>query len=310
MTRAIERELRREEYDLVVCDFLTPSINMPAPIGVPTVLFQHNVESMIWERHYRNETNRLKKAYFFGQWRKMLHYERKACRGFDSVVAVSEVDRDVMRGEFGVERVEAIPTGVDTDYFRPQQGAVNPHELVFTGSMDWMPNEDAILYFSEQILPRIRARIPDVSLTVVGRNPTARVKALADAGPRITVTGRVEDVRPYIDRAAAYVVPIRVGGGTRLKIYEAMAMAKPVISTTVGAEGLAVQNGEDAILADDPQAFAESVIAVLQDGDFAGRLGEKAREAVCRRFGWGKVAAAFSQICERARKRELAAHAA
>lgn len=310
MLRAVERELGKGGYDVVVCDFLTPSVNLPEHLGVPAVLFQHNVESIIWERHYHNETNKLKKAYFFGQWRKMLAYERKTCQRFDSVVAVSAVDRDVMRREFGVERVFDIPTGVDTEYFQPTGNQPEPYELVFTGSMDWMPNEDAIVYFAEQILPLVAAKIPEVKLTVVGRKPTPRVVALAETNPRITVTGRVDDVRPYMDRAAAYVVPIRVGGGTRLKIYEAMAMAKPVISTTVGAEGLAVRNSEDAVIADAPRAFAEAVIAVLEDRAFAERVGRAARAVVSERFGWDKVAAAFAHVCQHARQKTMAARAA
>ncbi len=310
MQSAIKNELLQFDYDVVVCDFLTPSVNLPDPISVPTVLFQHNVEAVIWERHFQNEANKLKKAFFFNQWRKMHNYERKACQKFDSVVAVSDVDRDMMQKEFAVERVYDIPTGVDTNYFEPIQKVPNPYELVFTGSMDWMPNEDAMVYFSEEILPHIAAQIPEVTLNVVGRNPTTRLSAIAEANPRINVTGRVDDVRPYIDTAAAYIVPIRVGGGTRLKIYEAMAMAKPVISTTIGAEGLAIRNGEDLLIADAPQAFAQAVVAVLQEKAFAERLGQTAREVVCEQFGWNRVAAAFAQVCERVQRKTLTARAA
>jgi polysaccharide biosynthesis protein PslH len=310
MQQAIARELQNADYDVVVCDFLTPSVNLPMPVAVPTVLFQHNVESVIWQRHYKNETGKLKKAFFFSQWRKMLNYERKACQRFDSVVAVSDVDRDLMQREFAIERVYDIPTGVDTDYFEPTENRPNPYELVFTGSMDWMPNEDAILYFSEEILPLIAARIPQVRLRVVGRNPGERLDALARSNPRIELTGRVEDVRPYIDSASAYIVPIRVGGGTRLKIYEAMAMAKPVISTTIGAEGLAVRNGEDLLIADAPPAFAKAVVAVLEERAFAERLGQMARRVVCEQFGWNRAAEVFAQICARTYRRPMAARAA
>jgi sugar transferase (PEP-CTERM/EpsH1 system associated) len=307
MQQAIKKELDEVDYDVVVCDFLTPSINMPERINVPTVLFQHNVEAVIWARHYQTTTNQLKKAFFFNQWRKMHNYERKTCQRFDAVVAVSDVDRDLMRKDFGIEYVYDIPTGVDTNYFTPLRKEANPSELVFTGSMDWMPNEDAIIYFSEEILPAITAQIPDVRLTVVGRNPTARLLALAQVNPQLTITGRVDDVRPYMNKAAAYVVPMRVGGGTRLKIYEAMAMAKPVISTTIGAEGLAVRNGEELLIADTPQTFAQAVVAVLQERAFAERIGQAAREVVCERFGWNRAASAFGQVCERIQKRRLAA---
>jgi sugar transferase (PEP-CTERM/EpsH1 system associated) len=310
MRRAIAQEMALFDYDVVVCDFLAPSVNMPADINIPTVLFQHNVEAMIWERHYKTETNKIKKAYLYNQWRKMYSYERKACGWFEAVVAVSEIDRDLMRKEFGVEQVFAVPTGVDTQYFQPLGAPAVSSELVFTGSMDWMPNEDAIIYFTDEILPRIAARIPDVTLTVVGRNPTGRLAAIAERDERVKITGRVEDIRPYVDRAAAYVVPLRVGGGTRLKIYEAMAMGKPVISTAIGAEGLPVRDGKEILIADDPKTFAQAVVRTLTDKALAARMGQLARDVVCERFGWDHAATAFSEVCERAQKRRWQACAA
>ncbi|MEJ7617101.1 MAG: glycosyltransferase, partial [Pyrinomonadaceae bacterium] len=226
MRRAVAERTLNGKFDVLVCDFLMPSINMPTKVNCASLLFQHNVEAMIWQRHYEVQTNPLKKAYLYGQWRKTFAYERDACRRFDYVVAVSREDREVMQREYGVRRIADVPTGVDTDYFQPQTagGSNNSRELVFTGSMDWLPNEDAIRYFTEQIMPRIKRSVPETTLTVVGRNPHSSLLELSKHDPAINVTGRVEDVRPYIERAAAYVVPIRVGGGTRLKVYEAMAM--------------------------------------------------------------------------------------
>ncbi|HKP12334.1 MAG TPA: glycosyltransferase [Blastocatellia bacterium] len=310
MQQAIEHELRERHYDAVVCDFLTPGVNFRHDTATPAVLFQHNVESMIWQRHYETARQPLKRALFHNQWQKMLRFERETCRQFDAVVAVSAADRDQMRDEFGLRNVYDVPTGVDTEYFRPLGGRTEPAELVFTGSMDWLPNEDGICHFAETTLPLIAEAVPDVKLTVVGRNPTARLLALAEADPRITVTGRVEDVRPYIDRAAAYVVPLRIGGGTRLKIYEAMAMGKPVVSTTVGAEGLPLRDGTDLLLADEPETFARAVARTLADQSLARQLGERARALVCDRFGWQHAAESFVAICDsvvsNARKRRAA----
>ncbi len=310
MQRAIERELSRNHYDVVVCDFLVPSVNLTETNRCATVLFQHNVESIIWQRHYEIERGRLRKAFFYNQWQKMYRYERDVCRRFDSVVAVSRVDRDLMAKEFGLSEVYDVPTGVDTDYFRPSDAERDPAEIVFTGSMDWMPNEDAINYFAEEILPLIARSIPGVKLSVVGRNPTARTKSLAEANPAITVTGRVEDIRPFIDRATAYVVPLRVGGGTRLKIYEAMAMGVPVISTSIGAEGLPVRDGEDLLIADTAEGFAQTVTRVLLDKQLAARIGSQAHRVVRERFGWSVAACAFAEVCERAASRELRMRAA
>lgn len=310
MRRAIERELRERDYDVVVSDFLATSINLPPALDSTTVLFQHNVESTIWRRHYETQTGAFRRAFFRGQWQKMCAYERSACRRFDAVIAVSEVDRDHMREEFGLSEVYDVPTGVDPDYFRPLGGSPADCELVFTGSMDWMPNEDAILHFAREILPRIAKAIPAVTLTVVGRNPSPALIALARSDDRIRITGRVDDVRPYVDRASAYIVPLRVGGGTRLKIYEAMAMERPVISTSIGAEGLPVRDGEELLIADEPEAFAGAVIRVLGDAHLARMLGRRAGATVRQRFGWGNAAARFMNVCETAATRGARTRAA
>jgi glycosyltransferase involved in cell wall biosynthesis len=197
--------------------------------------------------------------------------------------------------------VSDVPTGVDTEFFQPTGSvAPAPHNLVFTGSMDWLPNEDAIRWFTGEVLPRVRRTLPDVELTVVGRDPFPGLLELSARDPGVVVTGRVADVRPYMERAAAYVVPIRVGGGTRLKIYEAMAMAKPVISTTVGAEGLPVRDGQELLIGDTPDEFAAAVVRVLEDEVLARELGARAAATVRARFGWDKVAASFAESCERA----------
>jgi sugar transferase (PEP-CTERM/EpsH1 system associated) len=298
-------ELRQEisrragDCDVVVCDFLAPAANVPANLGKPTVLFQHNVEAMIWKRHCEVQINPLKKAYLFAQWKKMRAFERRMCRSFDSVVAVSQDDCEQMRSEYGAENVFDVPTGVDTEFFRPSGVEKSaPHNLVFTGSMDWLPNEDGIRYFTEQIMPRIKSQIPDATLTVVGRNPYQSLVELAKNDDSIIVTGRVDDVRPYMERAAAYVVPLRVGGGTRLKIFEAMAMEKPIVSTTIGAEGLPVSDGAELLLADTPESFAAAVVKVLQDNDLANELAQRAANLVREEFGWQKVAERFAKICE------------
>lgn len=303
MRREIESQVNRKEFDVLVCDFLQPSVNVPEKLPIATVLFQHNVEAMIWKRHYEVQQNPVKKSYLYNQWRKTRSYEAAACRRFDLTVAVSPEDRGRMQREYGLEHVADIPTGVDTDYFRPQSNtqshtASEPHSLVFTGSMDWLPNEDAIQYFVKEIMPLVRQTVPDLTLTVVGRQPYHSLIELSRRDPGVIVTGRVDDVRPYIERATAYIVPIRIGGGTRLKIYEAMAMEKPVISTTIGAEGLPVRDGSELLLADTPEAFASTIVRVLKDKDLARRLGTSASTVIRERFGWGGVAHRFAELCE------------
>lgn len=290
----------QEDIDIVVCDFLFPSLNVPDDLQAPVVLFQHNVEAKIWERHAAVAAHPIKRTYMRQQWRRMLRHERAECRRFDHVVAVSPQDAEIFMRDFALPGVSHVPTGVDTDFFRPSgENVRNPRELVFTGSMDWMPNADAIHWFAQEILPRIRTRIPDVSLTVVGRNPPASVRELSDTGVGVTVTGSVPDVRPYLERAAVFVVPIRIGGGTRLKIFEAMGMELPVVSTTVGAEGLPVRPGVDILIADEPQAFADAVVGLLEVPARGACIGQAAAAAVRAEFGWDAVAVRFAEICER-----------
>jgi glycosyltransferase involved in cell wall biosynthesis len=305
MRRRIEELTASRAFDVLVCDFLAPAINVPRDLSCPSVLFQHNVEAMIWKRHYEVQTNSAKKAYLYAQWRKMQSFEREMCRLFDGVVAVSQEDCETMRRDYGVEKVYDIPTGVDTEFFRPTGGEkCEPHNLVFTGSMDWLPNEDAIRYFTEEIMPRIRQSAPDVTLTVVGRNPYPGLVELSKRDPSIIVTGRVDDVRPYMERAAVYVVPLRIGGGTRLTIYEAMAMEKPIVSTTIGAEGLPVQDGVELLKADKPDDFADAIVRVLHDEELANALGIRAAKTVRERFGWDKVSESFASICGKFTKTE------
>ncbi|HAF23284.1 MAG TPA: hypothetical protein DCK93_10320 [Blastocatellia bacterium] len=285
--------------DVIVCDFLAPAVNVPREVACPTVLFQHNVEAMIWKRHYEVQSNPVKRAYLRGQWRKMRAFERQSCGRFDTVVTVSREDREMIRREYETENVYDVPTGVDVEFFKPS-GAVasEANSLVFTGSMDWLPNEDAIRYFTEQIMPLIKQKVSDVTLTVVGRNPYPGLLELSKHDDSIVVTGRVDDVRPFMEKAAVYIVPLRIGGGTRLKIFEAMAMEKAVVSTSVGAEGLPVRNNEELILADTPETFAGSVVRLLQDQALARRLGQRAAARVRETFGWRRAAENFASICE------------
>ena len=298
MRQQIIERSNNQTVDIVICDFLAPAINVPRTLPCHSILFQHNVEAMIWKRHFEVQSNALKKTYLRGQWRKMERFEKETCRRFDAVIAVSAEDRDQMREEYGVNAVFEVPTGVDTEFFTPSgKENIDPHNVVFTGSMDWLPNEDAIRYYTEQILPIVRRSIPNATLTVVGRNPYPSLLELSRQDPSIVVTGRVEDVRPYMERAAAYVVPLRIGGGTRLKIFEAMAMEKPIVSTTIGAEGLPVTDGRELRIADTPETFAASVVDLLTKPEAARELGQEAARVVREKFGWNGVAKRFAEIC-------------
>lgn len=289
--------LAARRYDLLVCDFLQPTLNLRALETPRTLLFQHNVESMIPERHYRISRNPLLRLFWYLQWRKMMRYERGACARFDGIVAVSELDKQVLEQDFGARNVYAIPTGVDTDFFRPAPDPPEDNSLVFLGAMDWLPNEDAIIFFTNQVLPLLRRLVPSVRITVVGRNPSARLLDYTREHPDVRVVGRVEDVRPYVARAAVFVIPLRIGGGTRIKAYEAMAMGKAVVSTRIGIEGLPVRDGDNVVLADQPGDFAEAVARVLKDSAERERIGRNARAYVESSVSWRRAADAFATAC-------------
>jgi sugar transferase (PEP-CTERM/EpsH1 system associated) len=291
MIRRIAEIVERERIDLVHCEWTPYTENIRSLLGrFPTVLSTHNVESQIWGRYFDTERNPLKKAYIYPQWKKMAAYEREVTGRYDHVVCVSENDADFFRRYTAPERVTVVPNGVDETFFKPGGEGPVPGNLVFTGSMDWRPNQDAVSYFVEEVFPLIREQEPDAQFYVVGRCPPDRLKAQWEEVPGVVVTGTVDDVRGYIDAASVYVVPLRIGGGSRLKILEALAMAKVVVSTRVGAEGLDLEDGKHLLLRDDPQGFARAVLDVLRGGGQYAGLADAGREKVLESYGWDAIA--------------------
>ena len=295
--RARIRERMKEGVDLCVADFLVAMANLPTRTSAPIVLFEHNVEYMIWKRLHEVEKRPWRRALLALEWRKMQQYEAKACARADLTVAVSEADRALLADNAPGADIRAIGTGVDTAYFHPNGAVETPATLVFTGSMDWYPNEDAILYFIAEILPQLRREVPGLSLAVVGRDPSDRLRA-ACAAAGVHVTGTVADVRPYVAEAAVYVVPLRIGGGTRLKIFEALAMGKAVVSTGVGAEGLPIVPGQHFLQAETPADFAQAVIGLLKDTGRRHSLGAAGRRLVEEQYSWTQVTRQFEGHCE------------
>ena len=299
LVATVSRLIDSGEVDVCVADFLAAAPSVPLGGRVPTLLFQHNVEHQIWKRLARTERRPLRRALLELEWRKTRRYEARACARASLTVAVSEPDRAMLAELAPDARIHAVPTGVDTSYFAPGAGPEIPHRLVFTGSMDWYPNEDAVLQFIDAVLPAIRRAVPDVSLTVVGRSPSARLRAAAKVAD-VRVTGTVADVRPHVAEAAVCVVPLRVGGGTRLKIFEALSMAKAVVSTAVGAEGLPLVPGEHYLCADEPADFARAVVELLRDPARRRQLGTAGRALVEARYAWAMVTRAFERRIEEA----------
>jgi sugar transferase (PEP-CTERM/EpsH1 system associated) len=296
VAKALRQLLLEQKFDVIVCDFLFSADVIPWESPIPKVLFTHNVEEQIWRRHFQVTRNPVWKAVSWREYKTMRAAERHYVNLADQVLAVSETDREHFASYANPAKITVISTGVDIEYFKPNSANPEPSTLVFTGSMDWLPNEDAIEYYAQSIMPILQREIPDLQLRVVGRRPTQRLRALAARNPGIVVTGEVADIRPYVDRSSVYVVPLRIGGGTRIKIFEAMAMCKAVVSTPVGAEGLPVNHGANIVLAESPKDFAAQVVRLLRDRGERERIGRAARELVEQNYSWRSVAGVFDVV--------------
>jgi polysaccharide biosynthesis protein PslH len=299
---ALDELLARERFDIVQAE----SIEM-AQFGLRraggarplTVLDEFNAEYLLQRRAALNDLRRPSSAkrlagglYSLAQWAKLAAYERRMLRAYDRVLVVSRDDRAALQRLWPAADPAIIPNGVDTNYFAPMeqpQAASRQKAIVFTGTLDYRPNIDAALWFAREVLPLIRAVRPEAKLLLVGRSPAPAVRALHD-GQAIELLGEVPDVRPAIGGAAAYVVPMRIGGGVRLKLLEALAMAAPVASTTMGAEGVdELRDGGQLLLADTPAAFAAAVLRLIDEPQLAARLGQAGRALACAHYDWRAI---------------------
>ncbi|MFQ6013837.1 MAG: glycosyltransferase [Anaerolineae bacterium] len=271
----------------------------------PLAVFDdHNAEYVLqrtaFQSDVRQPTRWMAAFYSFVQWHKLARYERWVCRHADRVVAVSEADARAIEQLVPDLEVAVVPNGVDTEHYRPRSQLPTSKSLVFTGKMDFRPNVDAVLWFCQEILPFIIEQIPEVHFYVVGQQPHSRLSHLADQ-PHVTLTGRVDDVRPYIAGAGVYVVPLRMGSGTRLKVLQAMAMGQAIVSTSLGCEGISLCPGREAVLADTPPDFARQVVALLSDVGRRKELGRNARLLAETHYDWRVIVPGLEKVYEEAR---------
>ncbi len=298
--QALAAWLQREPFDVVQAEGIEMApylwLRPDACSAPPLLVFDdHNAEYVLQKRACLTDLGRPQRwpaaTYSLVQWPKLRRFEREVCRRADGLVAVSQADAVALAALDPRLQPVVVPNGVDLAACRPDfpplAGLARP-SLVFTGKMDFRPNIDAVLWFAGHVLPRLWAALPEAHLYIVGQAPSARLDALR-AEPRITITGRVDDVRPYIAAADAYVVPLRIGGGTRLKVLEAMAMGRALVSTTLGVEGLEVADGRELVLADEPVEFARVLVALLGDAARRQALGRAARAFVERGYGWEAI---------------------
>jgi len=286
-TRRLEEMLRRElesgGYDLIQTEF-SHMASFDLPAGIPKILDAHNVEFDLIRRQGEGTTSLLRKLNYNIEYRKLYHDELAACKKHDHLMVTSERDRELFDRHLPGMKKSVLPNGVDSTFFSPGKSEPEPRTLVFTGLMNYLPNNTGVQYFLKRIFPLILKRVPDVRLLVVGANPPPSLVALG--GENVTFTGRVDDIRPYVHRAQVAVVPLTMGGGTRLKILESFAMKKPVVSTTIGAEGLDARHGESILLADEPEAFAGHVVSLLENRALRERLAANAYELMKTTYEW------------------------
>lgn len=304
--RAVIARALAERPDVVLVDFPHAAVLLPGPIEPASVIFTHNVEAEIFERH-ANVARGLMRAVWRDQTRKMRDFECGTLRRFDSVIAVSARDAKALNELYDLKQVELIDTGVDLDFyaFQPPEAALafddKGGRIVFTGAMDWRANIDGIEFLMDKVWPQVTRARPNADAIIVGRNPSEDLVAKArERGLAWRFTGFVDDIRPYVAEGHVYVIPLRVGSGTRIKAFEAMSMGRPVVSTTVGVEGLDVTDQQHYLAADSAEDFARAILRLLDDAALRDRLARAARARVEERFSWAHVARQFEAICLRA----------
>jgi glycosyltransferase involved in cell wall biosynthesis len=273
---------------------------------VPAVVTHHNIESQLMERRAEVESGMLARHYVALQARRLRRYEIEQSPRFPVNIMVSEADAAQLQALAPGVRTMVVPNGVDTEYFRPRPGEETP-AVIYTGGMNMFANRDGVEWFLDHIWPAIKAAVPGVRFFAIGQRPSPRVLEAAAADPAVEAPGFVPDIRPWVARSAVYIVPLRVGGGTRLKMVDAMAQGKAIVATRVGAEGIAGDDGRHFVLADEPRAFADRVIGLLRDDDASRRLGAAAREQAVQVYAWPLVgralAAAYAEAMERTARR-------
>jgi len=293
---AIRKFIKKYKFDLVHFDSIDLGEYINEVGNFPKVLNHHNIESQMMFRRFIKEKNILKKIYFFQEAIKLKNYEKKICPKFDYNLTVSELDKERLFKICPDIKIEVIPNGVDVEYFKPKNKNFEPKTLIFAGGMSWYPNRDAMLFFCKKIWPLLKKRWPDVKTTIIGRNPPKYILNLAKQDPNLIVTGFVDDVRPYLEKAHVYVCPIRDGGGTKLKILDALAMGKPIVAHPIAVEGIEVEPEKQVLLAETPQEFVQQIGRLFKNEKLCEFLSKNGRELVVEKYDFRKIGEKLSKI--------------
>ncbi len=295
MQLLINRLLEKNEYDIVQLEFAVMGAFQYETDAV-TILDAHNVEYDNFRRIGASVPSFLRRMYYRREYKTFFSEEIKACKKSDAIFATSSRDKSILDNDVPEIPKYVIPNGVDTSYFTPADASIEPFSLVFTGMMGYVPNYDGMLYFLNEIFPLVLKKIPGVKLYIVGSQPPKNL--LKRASHNIIITGYVEDVRPYMQKASVYVVPLRMGGGTRLKVVEAMAVNKPIVTTSIGCEGIDVQDGESLLVRDKPSSFADAIVELLNDKQKRERLAACGYEIARTRYDWSIISRRMEECYE------------
>lgn len=299
MQSLLDTVLSNDHFDIVQTEFSHLG-SYQLKTDAVKILDAHNVEYDNFRRMWLNEQRAARKFHYYLEYRKLKCEELEGCRRQDALFFTSERDKEIFQKDIPEVPKFVIPNGVDSQYFKSGDEEPEPFTLVFSGMMAYVPNYDGILYFLDEIFPAVQKQFPTVKVYIVGNRPP---KQLIDrASENIIVTGFVDDVRPYIRKASVYIVPLRMGGGTRLKIAEALSMKIPIVTTSIGCEGIDIVSGESAIIADDPRSFADGIITLLRDSALRAKLVKNGYEVMRSKYEWsvigGKILDLYQQLTE------------
>jgi len=300
MQNTIDMVLSENNFDIVQTEFSSMGC-YTLPNTIVKILDSHNVEYDNFRRMWLKTSSPLRKLHYFDEYKKFYHEELENYKSQDALFVTSSRDKQILDADLPNLPKYVVPNGVDASYFAPSPQSPEPYSMVFTGAMSYIPNSDAMLYFLDSIFPLIQREIPEAKIYIVGSGPPKEL--LRRATDKIVITNFVDDVRPYVYRSSIFVVPLRMGGGTRLKILEAMAMKKPIVTTSIGCEGIHVRHNESALIADDPETFAQYAVRLLRDAGLGRQLTTNGFELMNAEYEWNvigtQINSLYQQICKR-----------
>jgi len=298
MHQIIQEILRKHHFDIMHIDTISLAEYCEGIQTIPIILNHHNIESHMMRRRVQYEPNLPKRAYYFIEASKLRRYEENNCKRFSANLVVSEIDKNRLKDISPSSEVEIIENGVDIQYFTPASHIVK-NKVIFAGGLRIYTNKDAVLYFCAQIWPLVKKEVKDLKFTVIGRDPPNRLTRMARRDRSIELLGYVDDVRPHVGESMIYVCPIRDGGGTRVKVLDALAMGKAVVSTRIGCEGINVTHGKNVLIADTPEEFTTQIVRLYKDADFRQYIGKEGRKLVEDEYCWHRIGQKLTEIYEK-----------